>query len=229
MSHRVRLLLVLSLVLGLLPLPTLLAPSLHAADAAVNDTPVRTIAETFTEFELGGGLLYWLNTCIVITAAGQEPPADEVQPAEATANEETLRRRPATGGLSRTLGAADYPDCNNFQGLAADETGVYFWDPDENAILKFAPDSAPGAAATKVVDTADGPVANGLQLTDKYIIWLARVNNTTRKLMRTLKDGSGPVETLFSDLPHTDTSHEGAVTAGASAIFYIDDGGITYV
>ena len=200
------------------------APAL-AQDATTtpDDTPVRTVAEHFTEFELGGGLLYWLDRCFVIEAVG------EVRPAEATANEEQLRRRPATGGTTRTLGTSDFPDCNSFQGLAADGTGIYFWDAD--AIWTFAPDSAPGAAPTKVIDTGAGmePQANGLVLTDQYIIWLASVNATTRKLMRTMKDGSGPVETLFSDLAHAEITDAHGVTANNSAIFYIDDGGIWYV
>jgi hypothetical protein len=159
------LLLILLLLLGVIPSQAA-APG---APDAPNDTPTPVVSETYNEWTLNSGLLYWANRCY----GGEFSWAA------------TLKRMPAGGGTTRTIGVTDTLHCITYTNLAADSEGVYYYSVSDQRIearFSGAPDTA---VPVYSLNASTDPVGERLAVDGSYIYWL-----TSSSLVRVRKDGA---------------------------------------
>ena len=149
------------------------------ARAAPTDTPLPVVTDnSLEEWAVGAGLLYWANNCY----------ADEFNPFA------TLERKPLGGGPERTIEAInDYARCITYQALLSSDDGLYYADDSQDRIARM-PLGEPYIAQTVKTLTANQfpNVGKPLIEADGYLYWGSFPN----KIYRTLKDGSGAVETV---------------------------------
>lgn len=161
---------------------SLLSPAVSPpAQAAPDDTPTPLVSDAVEEWAVGAGLLYWANNCY----------ADEFNP---FAN---LKRKPSSGGPERTLEAInDYALCITYQNLLSSADGLYYYDNSQSRIERM-PLSAP--YTPQVVKTLTGEqfpaVGKAFVEANGYLYWIHSFFPLYR-LYRTLKDGTGNVETV---------------------------------
>ena len=159
------LLLILLLLLGVIPSQA----ATPGAPDAPNDTPNPVVSETYNEWTLNSGLLYWANRCY----------GGELSWAA------TLKRMPAGGGTTRTIGTTGTTNCVTYLNLAADSDGVYYYSASDQRIearLSGTPDTA---IPVYNLNASTDPVGQRLAADGGYIYWL-----TTTSLVRVKKDGT---------------------------------------
>jgi hypothetical protein len=136
---------------------------------APSDTPIPVVNETYNEFTLNSGLLYWAERCY---------GGEFVGPGY-------LRRLPVNGGFQITLANVDSAHCLTYLDMAADSDGIYYFDESDMRIESRASGS-PTTATTVYSLTAElAPVGERLALDGGYVYWLA---NT--QLLRVRADGT---------------------------------------
>ena len=207
---RFKVLWILLLVVGLLGLPA--APPVRAEPASPTDTPERIVIETGSnapnEWISGGGLLYWARRC-----EGGEFRGPGY-----------LRRMPIYLGSVRTLATVDSDHCVTFQGMAADDSGLYYYNSDGNRIEFRSVDDPENPVVVKT--TSKAPWSR-LALDGDYIYWMSAyyVNSQLRgDLLRTRRDGSGAIQTLASGLTQPGTGQ--SVLAVNGVVYYLDGNGL---
>jgi hypothetical protein len=176
--------------------------------AAPLDDPEPLVTESFTEWTIGGGMLYWANRCF--------PGPDRVA-LGAQSNHYYLRRQPLAGGAIRTLQTRDDGNCVTYVGMAADDTAVYYFN-DADDRVEFVP-----------VDDPDGPpqilssnvtsVNGDIQLGDDYVYW-ATYQATISRVPRT-----GGVATTFV----TTSGNVDDFVFDGSHLYWLDDDGMWWV
>ncbi len=192
---------VLSLLIAfsslLLPAATL------SVQATVTDTPVPVVTDTVEEWTVGAGLLYWANNCF----------ADEFSTFAA------LKRKPASGGAQRTissirrLGAL----CNTFRFPVSSGDGIYYFN-ESLAQLERMPLGEPFTAVTvKTLENSQFPIVPFVEAGD-FLYWIGIFPN---RIYRTLKDGSGVIETVAD----TATSPADLIVVG-STVYWTDSTGV---
>lgn len=184
------------------------APLLHAQGVAPEDVPVPVVSDNVEEWTVGQGLVYWADNCF----------ADEFNP---FAN---LKRQPASGGTAKTLEAInDGNRCSTYQNLLSSGDGLYYFgtvfSPSQNLIQRM-PLSAPFTAqVVKTLSNSQTPVGRFVEAAG-YLYWVSPSN----KVFRTLKDGTGPVETVAD----TASSPTDVVVAGTT-VFWTDSSGVSTI
>jgi hypothetical protein len=140
-----------------------------AGPSAPNDTPTPVVEETYNEWTLNSGLLYWAERCY---------GGEFVGPGY-------LRRLPVNGGIQRTLGTVDTSNCVTYLDMAADSDGLYYYN-DGSPRIEFRASGSP-TTATSVYSLTVGmtPVGDRLALDGGYIYWL-----TNTQLLRVRNDGT---------------------------------------
>ncbi len=153
--------------------------SVRAAPTAPTDTPVPIVTDNkLEEWAVGAGLVYWANNCY----------ADEINPFA------TLKRKPLSGNIERVIESIeDYDRCITYQALLSSDDGLYYADDSQDRIARM-PLGEPYVAQTvKTLPAAQFPnVGKPLIEAGGYLYW----GSSPNKIYRTLKDGSGPVETV---------------------------------
>lgn len=201
-SHLWRLLLVLTLTgLPLLPAPLRASPT---------DAPERLVSDTLNEWTLGGGQLYWAYRCY-----GGEFRGDAY-----------LKRQPVYGGLQRLLSTADSAHCVTFLSMAADDTGLYYYDADEGR-FEFRPSGSPEDPPTEVLATNRGPGIDDIAIDGDYLYWIDTYlsgSEVRGDILRTRKDGSGELQTVVSNLVNP-----GDVLARDGLVYFLDASGLSSI
>ncbi len=196
-----RLLVVLAIAASSIVLPP--APALHAAASLPDDTPVPVASDNVEEWTVGQGLVYWANNCY----------ADEFNPfAE-------LKRKPASGGIERTLESInDYGRCSTYQAMLSAGDGLYYYSSSQSRIERM-PLAAPFTPQeVKALNNSQTPnVGRALVEAGDYLYWPYFFG----KIFRTLKDGTGSIETV------ADTASSPAdVLVVGDTVYWIDSAGV---
>jgi len=176
------------------------------ARAAPTDTPIPLVTDNVEEWAVGAGLLYWANNCY----------ADEFNP------NAVLKRKPAGGGTERTMESInDYSRCITYQNLLSAADGLYYFDSNESRLERM-PLSEPYTPQVVKTLTADQAPIVGKSLVEAngYLYWIHSFF-PTYKLYRTLKDGTGEVETV-ADPAQNPTD---LIVVG-NAVYWSDSAGI---
>lgn len=149
-----------------------------AARAALDDTPETVVADQVEEWAIGAGLLYWAHNCF----------------AKEFNNFAGLKRRPSAGGPLRVLEEIeDGARCNTYHSLLSSGDGLYFYDASQARIARM-PLGEPFTAETLRPIAAGEEPLTGKALVESgaYLYWV----HPFGKILRALKDGSGPIETV---------------------------------
>lgn len=172
-----------------------------AAPAQAQAAPTPLAADNVEEWSAGAGLLYWANNCY----------ADEFNPFA------ILKRRPAGGGGERTLESInDYARCITFRAQLSSADGLYYLDESESRIERMPLAEPYTPAVVKALTAAQFPLRSFVEA-DGYLYWVPASN----AILRTRKDGSGPVETVAT----TTTQPTDAIMVGAT-LYWADRSGI---
>ena len=102
--------------------PTIAIARRPAEPSAPLDVPATIVNESATEWVIHDGVIYWSKHCFPITLQN-----DRLNAPSAPNEDATLKRMPIGGGAITTLGT-DVDNCLNFSSIAADDSGVYFYD-----------------------------------------------------------------------------------------------------
>ena len=177
-------------------------PLAQAADNTPTDTPTPVVLDTTEEWAIGGGLLYWANSCFA-----EEFPPDS-----------TIKRQPVAGGPSRLLETTGDEGCLSYLNIAAAEDGVYYYDASQNRL-----ETIPSAAPSLPLPIVDLPInqqptsGSSLKIAGDFIYW-ASIN--AGKVLRVAKSG-GPVETVAEGL----TNPLDVLVVGAT-VYWTDSSGV---
>jgi len=182
------------------PLSPAGTPTAHAAPT---DTPVPVATGNVETWAVGAGLLYWAHNCF----------ADEFNPfAE-------LLRKPSAGGPQRVIESInDGARCNTYHGLLSADDGLYYYDASGQRIARM-PLGEPFTAQTVVALSASQLPYSSRAFVESggYLYWVHFAN----KVFRTLKDGTGPIETVAD----TDASPTDVLVVGNYA-YWVDATGV---
>jgi hypothetical protein len=178
-------------------------PARAARPAAITDTPVPVVTDQVEYWSAGNGLVYWAANCF----------ADEFNPFA------ILKRVPASGGTQRTLESInDYNRCNTYLNQLSASDGLYYYDESERRIERM-PLSEPFTPVVVKALTGDYEAGAARMLESAgYLYW---VGSFSRKILRTLKDGSGPVEIVAN----TAASPSDVLVTGGT-VYWTDSAGV---
>ena len=201
----------------LLTIVVLLSPAARfTAQAAINDTPTPFVVDSNVEqWSVGAGLVYWAYNC-----DGEEFPG----PTDSA----KIKRKPAGGGTEQQLDPSNENDvatCHTYRNMVSSGDGLYFIEStfvdavEQQRILRmplsppFVPQEVKVLAAGEFPNNVKPLVeANG------YLYWPASFDD---KLLRTLKDGSGPIETVAETNPFP-----AELIVVGTQVFYTDNDGV---
>jgi hypothetical protein len=151
------------------PRPGNAQSSAAAPPNAPTDIPIPVVDETYNEFTLNSGLLYWAERCY---------GGEFIGPGY-------LRRLPVNGGYQLTMANVDSAHCLTFLEMAADSSGLYYYDESDQRI-EFRASGSPTTATTVYSLTVGlAPAGERLALDGGYVYWLA-----STQLLRVRTDGT---------------------------------------
>ncbi len=166
------------------------------------DTPIPVLRETYNEWTMNSGLLYWAERCYGGEFLGPS----------------TLKRMAASGSVQRLLFTTDSANCLTYLDMVADSDGLYYYDAYtlDNRIETRS--SGTPATATTVYTLTAGlvPVGERLAVSGNYVYWLT----TDNRLVRASKDG-----TLFDVVVSTISTGTDLVVVGGS-VYWLDSTGL---
>jgi hypothetical protein len=154
------------------------------------------------EWALGGGLLYWADSCF----------AEELAPPS------VIKRKPVSGGIIRTLDTTIGGNCLSYFNITTAEDGVYYYDEGE-ARLERIPIGEPYTPQPIVnIPVGQRPNHNStLKIAGNYIYW---VSFNAGAVLRVHRNG-GSIETVAGGVPSpTD------VMVIGSTVYGIDGSGV---
>jgi hypothetical protein len=152
------------------------------ATAALANTPVNLVEEPlpFQEWAVGGGFIYW-------SKCGTGPgPKQQAEDSSAPIDSEVgyLRRKPTGGGLVKSLSLGQFnPGCSLSSEMAADSSGLYYWDG--HAIIQRSV-SAPDTPVILYTGTANQAPVTRLVFDQNAVFWAS-----STQIFRVAKNGSG--------------------------------------
>ncbi|MEZ4658824.1 MAG: hypothetical protein R2911_14750 [Caldilineaceae bacterium] len=178
------------------------APNLYAEPNAPTDTPTPVVTDAVEEWSVGNGLIYWAYNCF----------ADEFVSTAA------LKRKPVNGSIQRVLESIDdFAKCNTYRNPLSSSDGLYYLDDSEGRIERmplgepYTPQEVKPVSGDQSLGFSSPPEeANG------YLYWIG-----FKQILRTLKDGSGPIETVT-----TSDSLIADIMVVGNLVYWIDDGGV---
>ncbi len=190
-------LLFLLVVLGVLAGP---APAQADTDTPA-DTPIPVVSDIVEEWSIGGGLLYWANSCFAQEFAGPS----------------TIKRQPVAGGPMRTLETTPAEKCLTYLNLAAADDGVYYFDDAEKRIERI-PTADPYTPIPLVTLTpSQNPSGGPLEVTASHVYWTSFNSNSVLRIPR----GGGPIETVAST-----AANPADVLVVGNTVYWIDNSGV---
>jgi hypothetical protein len=169
---------------------------------ALADDPLTIVTDLVEEWSIGGGAAYWASNCY----------ADEFNP------NAVLKRKSATGALQSTLETInDYARCVTYRSQVATSEGLFYFDESESRLERMPAGGSTTPVVIKALTTGQFPIGRPLVVAGNHLYWA----HAFGKIYRTLKDGSGPVETVANAATLT----YDVVVAG-NEVFWADDSGI---
>ncbi|MCB9156830.1 MAG: IPT/TIG domain-containing protein [Caldilineaceae bacterium] len=178
------------------------APSLYAETNTPSDTPTPVVTDSVEEWSVGNGLIYWAYNCY----------ADEFVSTAA------LKRKPVNGSIQRVLESIDdATKCVTYRNQLSASDGLYYLDDSEGRIARmplgepYTPTEVKAVSGNQSLGFNSPPAeANG------YLYWIG-----FKQILRTLKDGSGAIETVA-----TSDSLIADIMVIGSTVYWVDDSGI---
>ncbi len=188
----------LAIMLLVTPLSARAAPGPDVRHAP-SDAPIVVLSESesVSDWTVGNALLYWENDCV-----GNETPYGTF----------ALKRRPLYGSTIRELERVDAYHCQTFQGLAADDSGVYYVDQVNSAIKRHTTDAPYTDHTIYTYATRPG---TDLALDENYVYWGAY-----GYIYRAPKEGGSRETVAQADGQVTDIWPAGGV------IYWLDKSGL---
>ncbi len=194
------------LFLMLVVLLALFLPRLaHAETDSTTDVPTPVVLDTAEEWAIGGGLLYWANSCF----------AEEFAPPS------TIKRQPVAGGPLRLLETTGDEGCLSYLNMTAADDGVYYYD-DSQARLEVILAASPSTpqAVVDIPSNQQPTTGSTLRIAGDFIYW---PSFNAGKILRVAKSG-GPIETVA----------DGAVSpldvlVVGSGVYWTDNSGVRYI
>lgn len=198
-SFLVRILAICGIIAALVPTTNI---TTYATTSAPADTPTPVVNDFVEEWSVGNGLIYWAYNCY----------ADEFVSTAA------LKRKPVSGSIQRTIESIDDASkCITYRNQLVLPDGLYYLDDSENRIERM-PLGEPYAA--REVKALNNNQILGFNLPPKeasgYLYWIG-----FQQILRTLKNGSGPIETVA-----TSTSLVSDIMIIGNTVYWIEDGGV---
>lgn len=166
------------------------------------DTPITVVADSVEEWTVGNGLIYWAYSCF----------ADEFVSTAA------LKRKPVAGGTQRTLESInDGNRCITFLSQHSSSDGLLYYDDSQGRIERTPLDAPYTPQVVKPVSGDQKPsYFKSLVEADGYLYWIG-----FQQIVRTLKNGSGALETVVS----TTTLVSDVLVVG-STVYWVDSSGV---
>ncbi len=167
------------------------------------DTPTTFMSDFTEEWTVGNGLVYSAFNCF----------ADEFV---STAG---LKRKPSAGGTERTIESIDdFARCITYRNLLSSSDGLYYYSDSQSRIERM-PLSAPFTSVeVKALTGNDKPASGkGFIEANGYLYWIG-----FQRVARTLRDGSGPVETVAT----ISSGLIGDLLVLGNTVYWTDEGGI---
>jgi hypothetical protein len=178
--------------------------SLSAPSAAPDDVPTPVVSDNVEEWSAGQGLLYWAANCF----------ADEFNPfAE-------LKRKPSSGGPQLALESInDGARCATYRSQLSSGDGMYYYSTSQNRIerMPLGAPFTPQPVVTLAPSQAPGGI-KGFAEAAGYLYWVSPFSN---QVLRTLKDGTGAIETVAE----TGASPADVIVVGSTA-YWTDSTGV---
>ncbi|MEZ4663080.1 MAG: hypothetical protein R2911_36490 [Caldilineaceae bacterium] len=188
---------VLSILLSGTSLGAQAAPGSAPATVPPIDASRLVLSDTFTNWTIGGGFIYWAENCY---AAGE--------------TDYFLKRRPLAGGATVTIESGT-GKCNRYQGLAADESGVYYYNP-SGGLIEHVPVTAPNGPPVSLVLDGVAPITTDLVLDSERIYW----SNGQGEIYSVSKSGGVPL-LLTTAIGVVDD-----IKVAGNDIYWVDDEGV---
>lgn len=189
------------LLVAALLIPTVSRP----VAAAVTDTPTPFVTDNGVErWAAGAGLVYWAENCF----------ADEFN------DHADLSRKAAAGGAVRLLEEIDdFELCDTYLHPVSTGDGFYYYDESQKRIERMPLGEPYTPEVVKdLANDQDPSGRRGLVEGGDYLYWAHAVPG---KLLRTRKDGTGPVETVADNLDFPND----LIVVG-STVYWTDDDGV---
>ncbi|MCB9150646.1 MAG: hypothetical protein H6641_17970 [Caldilineaceae bacterium] len=168
-----------------------------SAPAALDDASDFLFNDDFNGWTIGGGFIYLAENCY---AAGE--------------TNYSLKRRPLAGGAAVTIESGT-GKCNRYQGMAADDSGVYYYNP-SGGLLEYVPVTAPNGPPVSLVLDGVAPVTTDLVLDSERIYW----SNGQSEIYSVSKSGGVPLLLMTAIGAVRDIEVDG------NDIYWIDDEGV---
>ncbi|MBI1295059.1 hypothetical protein GC175_08885 [bacterium] len=174
-----------------------------SVQAEIADTPVPIVTDnSVEEWTVGAGLLYWAHNCF----------GDEFNPFAG------LKRKPATGGAERILSSIDDGDqCLTFRFPLSTGDGLYYFNESQKQFERMSLAEPFVPQPLKTLENNQFPTVPFVEAGD-HLYWISGFAN---RIYRTLKDGSGDVETVAN----TAASPADLILVG-NTVYWIDSTGV---
>ncbi len=175
----------------------------RAESNAPLDTPSPFMSDFTEEWTVGNGLVYSAFNCFAkefVSTAG-------------------LKRKPSAGGTERVVESIDdFARCITYRNLLSSSDGLYYYSDSQSRIERM-PLSAPFTAVeVKALTGDDKPAGSkGFIEANGFLYWIG-----FQRVVRTLKDGSGPIETVAT----ISSGLIGDLLVLGNTVYWTDDGGI---
>lgn len=145
--------------------------------AETTDTPTPVVIDNVEEWTVGAGLLYWAHNCF----------GDEFN------NFAALKRKPASGGIERILSSInDGSRCLTFRFPLSSGDGIYYFNQSQARFERMPLAEPFTPQPVKTLEASQFPVISVVEMGD-HLYWAGIFPN---RIYRTLKDGSGEIETV---------------------------------
>lgn len=185
---------------ALVALLLLFAKDARPAAATATTEPETIVSQSFNNWTVAGGYVYWAQRCYGGELAGPG----------------YLRRQPTSGGSPLTLSTTTADDCQKFLNLGADSAALYHYDLDGVNGYYKRPVGAPGDPATLLYATGNYPVIGSrLVPSGSYLYW---VTETAVHRVSTSVGGHQVLATGLSDARD--------VAIASSTLYWADGRGI---
>ncbi|MCC7353194.1 MAG: hypothetical protein IT330_05495 [Anaerolineae bacterium] len=166
------------------------------------DTPTPVVNDIAEEWAVGGGLLYWANSCF----AEEFPPPS------------TIKRRPVAGGTIQTLEQTQSDNCLTYLNIAAANDGVYYYDDAQDRLERIP--TGPPFTPRVIVNVPDNqrPTDNStLKVAGNHVYW---VSFNAGAVFRARRNGTGNIETVVNGI-----NFPSDVIVVGNTIYYTENGG----
>lgn len=190
--------LVLSILLSGTAISVHAAPPPAPAAAPPPDASSSLFSDNFADWTVGGGFIYWAENCLL--------PGETIY---------FLKRKPLAGGATVTIQSGSSAACNRYTGLAADDRGVYYYNPTDGQI-EHVPVTLPNGPPIPLLSDGVPSINGDLLLDSERVYW----GTDQGEIYYVAKSGGNP-ELLITTVGVVED-----IEVDGSHIYWIDDDGV---